>query len=71
MTLVITTRFPGNGYNEAASQSEDRVIIDNNYNAPLDRQSENQNSLTGISLKSTGGSETKPKNISLTPFIKL
>ena len=28
-------------------------------------------STTGISIQSAGGSETKPKNISLTPFIKL
>ena len=64
-------KIPGNGYNEAANQEFDRVLIDNNYNAQLDRQSENQTSLTGVSLDSTGGSETKPKNISLTPVIKL
>ena len=51
MTLVITTGS-GNGYFEAASQSEDRVIIDNNYNAKVKCNLE-QNSLTGVSLITT------------------
>ena len=64
-------KIPGNGYNEVADQDFDRVLIDNNYNAQIDRQSENRDSLTGVSIQSTGHAETKPKNISLTPFIKL
>ena len=64
-------RVPGNGYNPNATQGDDRILIDDNFNAQLDRFEENQDSLTGVSIKSTGGSETKPKNISLTPVIKL
>ena len=59
----------GNGYNSGANAPEPDVIVDNNTGVP--NQSDTNNSLTGVSLDSTGGSETKPKNISLTPVIKL
>ena len=63
--------IPGNGYNPAADQDFDRVIIDNNYNAQFDRNEPNNTSFSGVSVQPAGQDETRPKNINLTPVIKL
>ena len=59
----------GNGYNAGASAPGPDVIVDNNTGTP--NQSDTNNSLTGVSVQAAGHTETRPKNISLTPVIKL
>ena len=59
----------GNGYNASSNLPDPDVIVDNNLGVA--NQGRTNTSKTGVSVNQSGGSETKPKNISLTPVIKL
>ena len=60
----------GNGYDVDVSAPEPGdVIVDTNLGNP--RQGDTNDSFSGISIQPVGHAETRPKNINLTPVIKL
>jgi hypothetical protein len=63
--------FEGYRLEEGANESSKAIIDDDRASVVRDDDDAIQDSSTGISLNETGGVETRPKNINLTPCIKL
>ena len=59
----------GNGYSSSNSSQNSDVLIDDNLGAS--RVNQTEQATTGISIQGAGGNETRPKNVNLTPIIKL
>ena len=59
----------GNGYSADSKEPSADVIVDDNLGVP--RTSNTKGAKTGVSINAAGGAETRPKNINLTPVIKL
>lgn len=64
-------RVPGYVALSDANEDDHRIIIDDDYFIGDKREESTEKAFSGISINPAGQSETKPKNISLTPVIKL
>ena len=62
-------KIEGNGYSSSSSGESPDVIVDDNLGVP--RESFTENAQIPISIQPVGHDETRPKNINLTPVIKL
>lgn len=59
----------GNSYDVTITYPDSDILIDDNLGVV--RQNETANAFSNISIRNTGQQETRPKNLNLTPVIKL